>query len=60
MKPGGGGRFQKFVKNAEAHGQSPDAAKAEAAAAGRKKFGAAKMADFASKGRARAARAKKG
>ena len=52
MKPGGGGRFAKMV----ASGMSP----ALAASIGRKKYGAKKMAAFSAKGRARAARKRKG
>lgn len=48
MKPGGGGRFASMV----ASGKSP----ALAAYIGRKKYGAKKMASFASKGRKRASK----
>lgn len=53
MKPGGGGRFKKFVKKVEAEGKSPEAAKAIAASAGRKKYGKKTMARFSAKGRKR-------
>lgn len=53
MKPGGGGRFAKFVKKVEGEGKSPEAAKAIAASAGRKKYGKKKMSAFASKGKKR-------
>lgn len=55
MKPGGGGRFAKFVSKLKSEGKSESSAKAIAAAAGRKKYGAKKMASFAAKGKARAA-----
>ena len=58
MKPGGGGRFQKFVGSLEAKGMSADSAKAIAAAAGRKKYGAKKMAEMSAAGRKRAVRGK--
>lgn len=51
MKPGGGGRFAKFVKKVEGEGKSPEAAKAIAASAGRKKYGAKKFAKMAANGR---------
>ena len=53
MSPGGGGRFAKFVHKVEGEGKSPEAAKAIAAAAGRKKYGAKRFAKMASAGRAR-------
>ncbi len=56
MKPGGGGRFAKFVKKVEGEGKSAASAKAIAASAGRAKYGAGKMASFAKKGKARAAK----
>lgn len=58
MKPGGGGRFQKFVGSLEAKGMSSDSAKAIAAAAGRKKYGKAGMAKMSAAGRKRAAKGK--
>lgn len=51
MKPGGGGRFQKMVSHLQGKVDNPAAV---AAAIGRKKYGAKKMAKFAAKGRARA------
>lgn len=51
MKLGGGGRFQKLTKKLESKGKSPQSAKAIAAAVGRKKYGAKKMASMAAKGR---------
>ena len=51
MKPGGGGRFAKFVKKVEGEGKSPEAAKAIAASAGRKKYGAKKFAKMAANGK---------
>lgn len=54
--PGGGGRFAKFVSKLKGEGKSEASAKAIAASAGRKKYGAKKMASFAAKGRARAAK----
>jgi hypothetical protein len=56
MAPGGGGRFAKMVAGIEKSGKSEESAKAIAAAAGRKKYGAQKMAEFAAKGRKRAAK----
>lgn len=57
MKPGGGGRFAKMVKGLKASGKDEESADAIAAAAGRKKYGKAKMAKFAAAGRRRAAKA---
>jgi hypothetical protein len=54
MKPGGGGRFMKLEKKVEGEGKSPEAAKAIAAAAGRKKYGGKQMSEWAAKGRKRA------
>ena len=54
MKPGGGGRFAKMVGGLERSGKSAESAKAIAASAGRKKYGAAKMAKFAAAGKKRA------
>lgn len=51
MKLGGGGRFAKLTGKLESQGKSPQAAKAIAASAGRAKYGAAKMASMAAKGR---------
>ena len=53
-KPGGGGRFAAMKDKLEAKGESDHEAKAVAAIAGRKKYGAAKMAKFAAAGRRRA------
>lgn len=53
MKLGGGGRFQKLTNKLQAQGKSAGAAKAIAASAGRKKYGAPKMAKMAATGRAR-------
>lgn len=50
MKIGGGGRFKALVGKVEAQGKSPEAAKAIAASAGAKKFGANKMNSMAHKG----------
>lgn len=54
MKPGGGGRFQKFVNSLESKGMSKEQASAIAAAAGRKKYGAERMSKMAAEGRKRA------
>ena len=54
MKPGGGGRFAKLTNELKSEGKSEDSAKAIAASVGRAKFGAKKMASFASAGKARA------
>jgi hypothetical protein len=53
MKLGGGGRFQKLTRKLEASGKSANAAKAIAASAGRKKYGAKKMASMAAAGKRR-------
>lgn len=53
MKPGGGGRFAKFVKKVEGEGKSAASAKAIAASAGRAKYGKKKFAKMAAKGRAK-------
>lgn len=58
MKPGGGGRFQKFVGSLESKGMSNEQASAIAAAAGRAKYGKEKFQKMASNGRKRAARGK--
>jgi hypothetical protein len=58
MKPGGGGRFAKMTAAIEKTGKSPERAKAIAAAAGRKKYGAAQMAKWSAAGRKRAAKGK--
>ena len=54
MKPGGGGRFAAVVRGVERSGKSPAAAKAVAAAAGRAKYGAARMEKMAAAGKRRA------
>ena len=54
MAPGGGGRFEAFVSRLVSEGKSASSAKAIAASAGRKKYGAAKMAKFSAEGRKRA------
>lgn len=54
MKPGGGGRFARMTQALIRQGKSKKAAKAIAAAAGRKKYGKKKMAKWAAKGRKRA------
>jgi hypothetical protein len=51
MKLGGGGRFQKLKNEIKKEGKSEASAKAIAAAVGRKKYGAKKMASMAAKGR---------
>jgi hypothetical protein len=56
MKPGGGGRFQALTKHLTGQGYTADSAKAIAAAAGRKKYGAHKMATWAEAGKKRAAK----
>ena len=56
MRPGGGGRFAKVVAGIKKKGLSEDSAKRIAATMGRKKYGAKKMAKFASAGRKRADR----
>ena len=52
MKLGGGGRFEKLTRSIAARG-GVDNPKAVAAAIGRKKYGAKKMASMAAKGRKR-------
>ena len=60
MKVGGGGRFQKGEKAIESReGLSREAAGAIMANAGRKKYGAKKMAKMAIAGKKRAAKGKK-
>lgn len=56
MRPGGGGKFAKMVDALKKKGKSAESAKAIAAAAGRKKYGAKKMAKFSAAGRKRAAK----
>lgn len=56
MKPGGGGRFAKMVNKLKGRVSNP---KAVAAAIGRKKYGAKKMAMWAAKGKKRAAKKRK-
>ena len=51
MKPGGGGRFAAGVAKLTAKGESEHEAKAVMAIAGRKKYGAKKMAHWAAAGR---------
>jgi len=53
MKPGGGGRFQALTNHLENQGYDSGAAKAIAASAGRKKYGAHKMAEWAAAGKRR-------
>lgn len=53
---GSGGRFKALTRKLRAAGKSAKAAKAIAAAIGRKKYGAKKMAKMAAAGRRRAAR----
>lgn len=50
-KLGTGGRFAALTNKIEKQGKSEQAAKAIAAAAGRAKYGAKKMASMAAKGR---------
>ena len=52
-KLGSGKRFKALQSKVEDEGYDAKAAKAIAAAAGRKKYGATKMADLAAKGRKR-------
>lgn len=54
MRPGGGGRFMKLTNKLEAKGEPASEAKAVAAKAGRAKYGAKKMGDWAAAGRKRA------
>lgn len=58
MKPGGGGRFAALTSKLEKQGKSADSAKAIAAVAGRKKYGASRMAKFSAAGRKRASKGK--
>ena len=53
---GSGGRFKAFVSKLKKEGKSEESAKAIAASAGRKKYGAKKMAKMAAAGRRRAAK----
>jgi hypothetical protein len=59
LKPGGGGQFAKMTDALKEKGMSEERAKAIAAAAGRKKYGAKKMAQFAAAGRKRSAKKRK-
>lgn len=52
-KVGDGSRFKSFVKKVEAEGESAHEAAANAAIAGRKKYGSKRFAKMAAKGRAR-------
>lgn len=54
MAPGGGGRFAAGVANIEKEGLGKARAGAIMAAAGRKRYGAAKMAKWSAAGRKRA------
>jgi len=56
LRPGGGGKFERQKDALMRKGMSEDRASAITAAAGRKKYGAEKMAKWASAGRRRAAR----
>jgi len=58
-KPGGGGSFQMVVDALVEKGKSEEAAKAIAAAQGRKKYGAKKFAKMGATGRKRAAKKRK-
>lgn len=53
MRPGGGGRFMKLTKKLEGKGEPASEAKAVAAIAGRKKYGAKKFNSMAAAGRRR-------
>ena len=55
MRPGGGGRFKKFVAEKRSEGMSEERAKGIAAAAGRKKYGKPKFAKMSAAGRHRRA-----
>lgn len=50
-KLGGGGRFKQLTDKLEAQGKSASSAKAIAASIGRKKYGKAKMSNWAAKGK---------
>lgn len=50
-KLGDGSRFKSFVKKVESEGQSPKAAAAIAAAAGRKKYGAKRFSKMSAAGK---------
>lgn len=56
MKPGQGGRFEKFVSSLEGKGMSKEQASAIAAAAGNKRYGKDKMQKWAKAGRKRASK----
>jgi hypothetical protein len=55
MRPGGGGRFAKLEKKLKGKVRNP---KAVAAAIGRRKYGAKKMAKWSAQGRKRAKKGK--
>jgi hypothetical protein len=56
MKPGGGGRFSALVDKLEGEGKGEDEAEAVAANAGKKKYGAKKMASWAKAGKKKSAK----
>lgn len=56
LRPGGGGRFEKMKDALMKKGMSEDRASAITASKGRSKYGASKMAKWASAGRRRKAR----
>jgi hypothetical protein len=56
MRLGQGGRFEKLVDKLKSQGKSEESAKAIAASVGRKKYGKAKMAQWAKAGQKRAAK----
>jgi len=59
LRAGGGGKFAKMVDAIKKSGKSASAAKAIAAAAGRKKYGKKKFAKMGATGRKRAANKRK-
>ena len=58
-RPGGGGSFAMMVDELIAKGKSKSAAKGIAAAVGRRKYGAKRMAKFSAAGRKRLAKRRK-
>lgn len=58
LRPGGGGQFLRMVDAIVKTGKSTKAAKAIAAAAGRKKYGKAKFQKMATTGKKRASKKK--
>lgn len=59
LAPGGGGRFARLVDKLKAQGKDQESAEAIAASAGRKKYGARQMSEWAAAALRKAGRKKK-